>query len=241
MSRISLIIYLTISFFIGSLFMFVIAIYFIERDFIETYINILKYIVIPIITISIGLYQWKKVILKKEFAEKQFESVINLLNLLNTVNIMLEYTIEKSKGMILFRFTSDSARAHLEDKILDLEILFKGDLNNNSYFQSVKNLDKSINDVFLPLPIAKALSKLNHSCYKDKTDTKDEYAYIGGYNSYDNEEENKFYSIGCNEKDKIFIVRHLYELKDNIMKEIEQWLSNNSITEELNTEQNRYN
>ncbi|WP_164469731.1 hypothetical protein [Aliarcobacter cryaerophilus] len=221
---------------IGSLITFLLIFYYISDDFQKTYIDVLKFIIMPLIALSIGFYQWKKVLLHKNFAEKQFETIVKLLDLLKKTSFMVCTESSNGKSMSIFKFDRNNSSLY-EKNDLDKKIFLKG-IKNNSYLNAIEKLEPILNDVFLPLSVAKAFNKLQYGAFSkvEKKDIPEEYAYINDYSNEDDEE----YFIPHGTSHSALTLGNLIEAKDDIFHQIENWLEENSINQKLNTEYNRY-
>ncbi len=224
-----------ISLIIGSIITFLIIFFYISDDFQKTYIDILKFIVIPFLALTIGFYQWKKVLLHKNFAEKQFETIVELMNTLQKTAFLVNVESSKNGSVSIFKF--DRKESSFYDKNqLNLKILFTG-MEDNMYMNVIESLRPIINNVFLPLSVSRAFNKLEFSSYSGIKieNMPEEYAYIG--KKSDSSEE-LFYIPNS---ENVLTLGNLIEAKNEIFNQIEKWLKENSVNQELNTEYNRYN
>ena len=225
-----------VSLMIGSLITFLLIFFFIGDDFQKTYIDVLKFILMPLIALTIGFYQWKKVLLHKNFAEKQFETIVKLLDILKKISFIVSTESTNGKSVSIFKFDRNNSSCY-DKNDLNKRIFFKG-IENNSYLNAIEKLEPILNDVFLPLSVAKAFNKLQYGAYRnvEKKDIPKEYAYI---NSTSNDaEEEYFVPYGISNSD--LTLGSLIEAKNGIFHQIENWLEENSINQKLNTEYNRY-
>lgn len=222
-----------ISLIVGSIVTFLLIFYYLSDDFQKTYIDILKFIIMPFIALSIGFYQWKKVLLHKNFAEKQFDTIVKLMDELKKVAFFINIKSTNRKSFSVVKFDRKES-SHMNDD-LNVKIFFT-DLDNNMYVNTLERLQPIINDVFLPLDIARAFNKLEFSVYT-QVNTKDlpeSYAYIGKRNENDE-------VLFIPDKEDVITLGNLIEAKNDIFNQIENWLKENSVNKKLNTEYNRYN
>lgn len=220
-----------ISFFLGTIAMLIFIVYFIQDDFEKLSFDLIKFVVLPIITVAIGFYQWKKVLLNKQFAEKQLTAIVDLLNELTKINIPIYF---HNNGILLFKFDRDFSRFLLGmNTNPDANIYLTGDIEKNPLYIAMRTLEEVRKNVFLPLSISKIFNKLEMSMWSTigAEQLPDEYFTIGGTIDVDLNWLNLHNPLSLNE---------LFRIKDDLFKEIDQWLKKNSIDEKLNIESNRY-